>query len=96
MGVCQGAAEVILRARLIGLKEDNKHTHTHSLLVMIVGWRAKAGDPLQYRAFHYISDDSENDAVFVHAALQDLMLKLTFGRKSEGGREDIIPPDHRA
>ena len=67
-------------------QEDNIHVHSLTLLVILVGWRDAEGGGVNFRAFDYVSDDPETDAVWVHIALSSLFSTLSMASTTAAGQ----------
>jgi hypothetical protein len=71
--------------------EDSKKEKNTSILVIIAGW-IDANGKKHFESFSYVSDDIEQDAVWVHFALRDLLTTLQAKRRvlSENGRVNVV------
>jgi hypothetical protein len=77
--------------------EDSKREKNTSILVIIAGWK-EADGKARFESFNYISDDVEQDAVWVHVALRRLLQELV-DRKillPEKGRVSVVRTSHHA
>jgi hypothetical protein len=71
--------------------EDSKKEKNTSILVIIAGWKDADGK-VHFESFNYVSDDVEQDAVWVHVSLRRLLVALIDRKilKTETGRVSVV------